>query len=103
MIAVHIKLMTILAGSPLLLLLIHMVLSRIMNKTTSQKVAVYSVFLGYLVLLPLVMPLVFGLEERPDSAATAVVYCILVYSGFAYTYFHFFNPESANLHQAHFR
>lgn len=81
----------ILSGTPLLILFIHIVLSRILRNASAQIVAIRSAVLGYLPASLILWRFVFSYFTSSYSAISASIYCFIVYTAFAYTYFHFFN------------
>ena len=80
--------------SPVLVLMIHAFLSRAFIltkiKLSPQIVALGSVFIGYVAMILCTWG-IYLKYLTGNTQITAVFYAFLVYSGFAYSYFHFFN------------
>ena len=84
----------LLLGSAFILLTIHFLLGRVIaflkTRLSPQIVAFLSFFAGYLVIGVLAWYVYLNRLEGPELWR-AFVYAFLVYSGFGYSYFHFFN------------
>ena len=90
----HLRLLLILLSSPLVILTVHMAFSRMFkNKYSPQVVAVKSLLSGYIPMAVLIQ--LFVMDDRGGELANgrtiAWLYCAIVYTSIAYTYFHFFN------------
>ncbi|MBI4680173.1 MAG: hypothetical protein HY753_02900 [Nitrospirae bacterium] len=91
MIFLHIKMLIILAVSPCITVVVHMLLTRLLRAEPAQKIAMQACVFGYFPVLLLLWHNVFLHFSTPNDVLMAVVYSFIVYAGFAYTYFHFFN------------
>lgn len=84
----------LLLGSAVGLAVLHVAVSRVVIflkiKLSSQIVAFLSFFAGYPVVGLLVWR-VYLMDLEGPELWPAIVYAVLVYSGFGYSYFHFFN------------
>lgn len=83
--------LVILLLSPLVLVAVHAIASRVLKGQPSQATAFKSSLLGYLPVVWLLWFFIF--RKAPDfmDHSADYVYCFIVYSTIAYTYFHFFN------------
>jgi hypothetical protein len=89
----EIKMIIILTGSPFIILLIHILLSRIMRDSLPQMIAVKSILLGYFPTAFILWVFVFNKFSSVSEIKLAIIYCFILYTSFAYTYFHFFNTS----------
>lgn len=87
----EISMLIILLSSPLVVLAIHMILARIFHNQLPQIVAVKSILLGYLPIAVLLWKFSFYEISTVLEILSSIFYCFIVYTAFAYTYFHFFN------------
>lgn len=87
---IGIKIIVILLCTPLIILTIHAVSVRILN-SPAQTVALKSAFSGYFFTALLLWQFVFRYFNNNFLILSASAYCFIVYTAFAYTYFHFFN------------
>ncbi len=85
------KIVVILLCSPLIILAVHAVVSRVLHKSSPQVAAVKSILIGYLPTGLLLWGFVFNNITLGGDIILASVYALVVYTAFAYTYFHFFN------------
>lgn len=86
-----VKMVAILLVSPLIVLSTHIGMARIFCNLSNQVVAFKSVLFGYLPTALLLWFFVFRDISSVSALMTTVLYCFVVYSSLAYTYFHFFN------------
>lgn len=84
--------LAILISSPGIILLIHICLSRSLKKYPRQTVACCSAIIGYAPVAALLWAFVFHAGALRDNITTAM-YAFIVYTGFAYFYFHLFNTS----------
>lgn len=85
------KMIAILALSPLLILLAHILLSRLNSGSSRQVTALKAMLLGFIPTAFLLCVAVFDASRSVNSGLWAAAYCFIVYVCLAYTYFHFFN------------
>lgn len=85
-----IRILLILAASPVVILCLHVAAARMSKNPSRQTVAFKSAVWGYLPVALCLWIFVFSKFAGVRGAA-AIAYCLLVYSSIAYTYFHFFN------------
>lgn len=90
MMTADIKMIATLALSPLMILLVHMLLARLDRRSSRQVTALSAALLGYVPMAFLLRVSVFSSFDTASDLWSAA-YCFIVYSCFAYTYFHFFN------------
>jgi hypothetical protein len=70
-----------------------MVAGRMLRRFSPQVVVIKAVIIGYLPTSLLLWGLVFRNVVCFSALVTPAVYCFIVYTSFAYVYFHFFNTS----------
>lgn len=85
-------LLIIILLSPFLILLLHGLLSRFLKTLAPQVVAIYA---GLALMIPLSFLIWFIVFYQSsfsnENIYWGIIYCFIVYSGIAYSYFHLFN------------
>lgn len=89
--AMPLKYLIILLASPILVLILHILLLRLLKAPSPQLIAVFAVLLGY----PSMAAIVWWASLRHISMGlellAACLYGVLVYGSLSYAYFHLFN------------
>ncbi len=83
----------LLTVSPLIILIVHMIITRTMKSYSRQMVAVYAVLIGYVPMTVLLWRHIFYPQGFSSDNWSTAAYCFIVYSAIGYTYFHFFNTS----------
>jgi len=87
------RMLTILFSSPGILLLLHAVIGRMLRGASPQLDVLKSIAVSYMPVSLLLWFFVFRSMSAASDIVTASVYCFVVCSSVAYTYFHFFNTS----------
>ncbi|MBI5638829.1 MAG: hypothetical protein HZA17_00230 [Nitrospirae bacterium] len=100
------RMFVILLFSPLVIVTVHAVCSRIYHDRLPQTVAVRALILGYLPMAVFLWKGVFRALSCDTGAVVSICYCFVVYTSCAYAYFHLFNmSETARririIHEIH--
>lgn len=86
------KMIILLACSPLIVFLVHMAIARLMRNRSAQIAVIISAFLGEIIMALLLWYFIFCFSAGLTAGfATTVFYAFIIYNLLAYTYFHLFN------------
>lgn len=92
MIETHLRMLVILLSSPIVILIVHITLSRLFRHGDSpQVVTVKALLTSYIPMALLIGRFVTGRAGLIENPYLVWIYCFIVYTSIAYTYFHFFN------------
>lgn len=87
-----VKLIVLLACSPLMIFLIHISISRLIRNYSPQIVVIIAAFIGEILMASSLWYLVFrALSASMSGVVFAIFYSLVIYNALAYTYFHLFN------------
>lgn len=78
--------------SPILVFVVHMLVSRLSRRFSPQMDAIISILIAQILMALLLYYFVFnGRPTKTIELVSAFFYCFIVYNALTYTYFHFFN------------